>query len=318
MPTVPTVEAVTQPAPPPVASGPLFWAPGVALPGELRLLEPIGAGGMAEVWKAWSLRLHRPAAVKRLLAPSGRQETERVLGEARAAARLRHPSIVEIHDCLVDEEGRPFLVMEWIDGIDLHRVVQRAGRLPATTAVRMLLPVAAGLAHAHRRGVVHGDVKPENVLFARQHGGAGRRIKLIDFGIAGIDGSTVGPRMALTPDYAAPERVALGQRGPAADQWAFCVMLYELVTGRLPFEGSSFESLFAKIASAPLPYPRDVDLDGALFRILARGTRKRPEDRYPDMVALRLDLEAWAVAQGLTNDALGRPLRAPRPLERRR
>ena len=296
------------------------WEAGRRLPGDLRLLERIGHGGMAEVWKAWSLRLQRPAAVKRLLADQRGPEAEwreGVLREARAAARLRHPAIIEIFDCAVDDGGQPFVVMEWIDGVDLLTLIDRYGRLPAALAVRLMLPVAAGLAAAHRRGVVHGDVKPGNVLFGRQPGSPIRQVKLIDFGIARVDGGGVRAGPVFTPDYAAPEQIGTGQGSVSADQWSFCVSLYQLCTGRSPFQGATFFELFEAIDRAPLPFPLDVDLDGDLFRILARGTRKRSEDRYPDIAALHGELARWLDARGIRADAAGRSIRTgPTPTDR--
>ncbi len=277
----------------PAPSGSGRRAVGEVVGGRYRLEAPIGRGGMSEVWRARDERLRRPVAVKLLPAASPDAGFARRLeAEATTVAGLRHPSIVAIHDFGYDAEDRPYLVMELLEGQPLSDVI--GDGLGAATAVDTLLPIGRALGYAHAQGVVHRDLKPANVFLAAEAEGA-VAAKLLDFGVARrIAGD---PRLTAgwvgTPDFMAPEQLDLGREvGPAADQWAFSVLLYEAATGRAPFSRGALSELFAAIQSAPLPY--SPALDGGLFRVLARGTRKRPEERYPSIEALLSELEAWA------------------------
>lgn len=258
-----------------------------------QLLDRLGSGGMGEVWRARSVRLDRLVAIKRVSSDlPGTQEL--LVAEARAIARLRHPSIIQVYDVVYDEEGAPYLVMELLEGADLGDIVAREGPLDDKRAARLMLGIVSGLAAAHGSGIIHGDVKPENIVLTTD--GAGReKAVLLDFGIA----HAVGPEpretmtMAGTPAFMAPEQVSGDVAGPASDQWAACVTLYSLVTGRQPFERESIRELFDAIRSAALPYPRDVSMDPGLFAIVARGTRKNPSERYRGLDELHAALEAW-------------------------
>ncbi|CAG0982785.1 partial Serine/threonine-protein kinase PknA, partial [Gammaproteobacteria bacterium] len=152
------------------------------LDGRYVLLELIARGGMGEVWRAHDAELDRPVAIKRI-ATERRSDDARVWREARATARLRHPAIVELFEVRKDDDGRPFLVMELIEGVDLATHVRHTGALDAVEAARMVLPILGGLAIAHAANIVHRDLKPENVLLARLSDGSVQP-KIVDFGIA--------------------------------------------------------------------------------------------------------------------------------------
>ena len=252
----------------------------------------LGAGGMGEVWRARSLRLDRDVAIKQVTAtvPGA---PDLLVHEAKAIARLRHPAIVQVFDIVYDAEGIPYLVMELIDGTDLGERLARDGPFDETRAVTVMAQVAAGLHAAHVHGVVHRDVKPENVLLTHDEHGAERAV-LLDFGISHVatsDGADA-PR-AGTPDFMAPEQIRGEAAGPPADQWSACVTLYCLVTGRSPFHREDLGEMFDAIERLPLPYPRDVGMDPGLFAILARGTRKSPAERHGDLAELGASLHAW-------------------------
>lgn len=270
------------------------------LPDRLTLLERIGSGGMGEVWRARDELLGRDVAVK-VLRP-GRSSSKlatRLEREARAIARLRHPAIVTIHDIGRDGEGSPYLVMELLRGFDLGELLHRIGRVPAASAVQTMLPVIEALDVAHRHQVIHRDLKPENVFLAESDLGR-RRPTLLDFGTAGIGrNSGLTAEVIGTPQYMAPEQLRAETRvGPAADQWAAAMTIYALVEGSPPFaspedEGTDLGAIFARIRSAPLPFPRSGSMDGALFRVLARAARKAEQERYGSMQELAEALRGW-------------------------
>lgn len=275
------------------------------LAGSYELLERIGEGGMGKVFRAWDSRLERAVAIK-MASGLDAVAAERLEREARSLARISHPSLVTLFDIGRDDSGHPFLVMELLEGETLTRYVEVRGHLAEVEAVELVLPVLDGLSLCHDAGLVHRDIKPDNLIVVRDS--AGRpQLKLVDFGIARrtdlASDLTVG--ILGTPDYMAPEQLSVGGPvGPATDVWSCCVCLYAMATGRLPFGGNGLGEIFHAIARAPLPYPRDVHMDGKLFAILAHGTRKDPADRPPSVRSLRLALEGWL--------ALERPQSAPR------
>lgn len=262
-----------------------------------QLLDRLGAGGMGEVWRARSLRLDRLVAIKRVSADLP-GSNELLVREARAIACLRHPSIVQVFDVVYDDEGVPYLVMELLEGSDLGVVVATGGPLEEQRAVRLMVGIVAGLETAHRSGIVHGDVKPENILLTIDATGTESAV-LLDFGIAHSVAPVGRETMTLagTPAFMAPEQVMGTMAGPRADQWSACVTLYTIITGREPFVRESTLAMFDAIRTAPLPYPRDVAMDPALFAIVARGTRKEPVQRYDDITELRVALQTWLRAK---------------------
>ena len=213
---------------------------------------PLAAGGRGEVWVARDLLLDRPVAVKVLggaLAGDGRA-AERLRREARAAARLDHPNIARVLD-LGEHDGRPYLVMELLEGESLAGRIDRAGPMAPGEAARVVAAVADALQAAHRAGVVHRDVKPGNVFLTAEG-----EVKVLDFGIASAAGEadlTTGDLLG-TAAYLAPER-ALGRPAtPAADIYSLGVVLYELLAGRRPFEGDSdIELAMAHVNAHPEP-----------------------------------------------------------------
>jgi serine/threonine protein kinase len=225
---------------------------GRRLGGRYRVEALLATGGMGEVWAARDLLLDRAVAVKVLggaLAGDGRA-AERLRREARAAARLEHPSIARVLD-LGEQDGRPYLVMELLEGESLAARIDRAGAMAAPEAARVVAAVADALAAAHRAGVVHRDVKPGNVFLTPDG-----EVKVLDFGIASAAGAaalTTG-EMLGTPAYLAPERVLGHPATPAADIYALGVVLYELLAGRRPFDdGSDIELAMAHVHAHPRP-----------------------------------------------------------------
>ncbi|MFD5334740.1 serine/threonine-protein kinase [Streptomyces hawaiiensis] len=211
---------------------------GLLVAGRYRLAESIGSGGMGRVWRAHDEVLHRSVAIKELTAALYVSESEQAIllartrAEARAAARINHSAVVTVHDVL-EHDGRPWIVMELVEGRSLADAVKEEGRVEPREAARIGLWVLRALRAAHTAGVLHRDIKPGNVLLARDG-----RVLLTDFGIAQIEGDTTITRtgeVVGSVDYLAPERVRGHDPGPSSDLWALGATLYTAVEGRSPF-----------------------------------------------------------------------------------
>ncbi|MFF1479939.1 serine/threonine-protein kinase [Streptomyces sp. NPDC058301] len=264
------------------------------LAGRYRLGDTIGRGGMGKVWRAHDEVLHRTVAVKELTAALYVAEADRVVlhartqKEARAAARITHPGVVTVHDVL-DHDNRPWIVMQYVDGPSLADAVKASetGRIEAREAARIGLHVLGALRAAHAAGVLHRDVKPGNVLLARD-----ARVLLTDFGIAAIEGDSTITRtgeLVGSIDYLAPERVRGGQPGPASDLWSLGATLYTAVQGESPFRRSSpISTMQAVVNEEPPPATHA----GALAPVITALLRKEPEDRPSAEEAERMFLEA--------------------------
>ena len=259
--------------------------------GRYRLIERLALGGSAEVWRAHDEQLDRPVAVKRLhphLLPD-ESSRKRLAAEARAAASLSHPVIVDIYD--VDATGEaPALVMELVDGESLSARIARSGPLEPREAASMAADVAEALFHAHQRGVVHRDVKPGNVLLASDG-----RTKLVDFGIAHslaesaerltMTGTVVGTMSAM-----APEQLLGGPITPRTDLYGIGVVLYEALTGRPPYPGGSPVALAEAQRAGPPPLD---GIDPTLAGIVAACLAVEPENRPLHAGALAVALRSW-------------------------
>ncbi|MER7926370.1 protein kinase [Streptomyces sp. NPDC096057] len=215
---------------------------GLLLAGRYRLAESIGSGGMGRVWRAHDEVLHRTVAIKELTAALYVSESDqprllaRTRAEARAAARINHSAVVTVHDVL-EHDGRPWIVMELVEGNSLADEVKEQGRIEPAEAARIGLWVLRALRAAHAAGVLHRDIKPGNVLL-----GQDGRVLLTDFGIAQIEGDSTITRtgeVVGSVDYLAPERVRGADPGPSSDLWALGATLYTAVEGRSPFRRTS-------------------------------------------------------------------------------
>ncbi|GGM95255.1 hypothetical protein GCM10010106_50010 [Thermopolyspora flexuosa] len=262
--------------------------------GRYRLIEPIGEGGMGVVWRCRDESLGRQVALKRVrlapeIGPEERDELrERAMAEARTAAMLRHPSIVAVHDVVVEDGGDPSIVMELVPGHSLDRIIRENGPLPPDSAARIGLAVLSALEAAHAAGVLHRDVKPANVLIT----GDGR-VVLSDFGIAVLAGAQPGTPVG-TPGYTAPECL-LGTpgeaAGPASDLWSLAATIYTAVEGRGPYERETALATIGAVLTEP-PAPSSSPLWPVLATVLDRDPNRRPS-----AAEFRDRLEA--VAQGL-------------------
>lgn len=280
---------------------------------KFRLEELIGEGGQAWIWRARHLELDSDVAMK-ILRPTNADSTqiERLRKEARAVAKLTHPAIVRVFDLGETPHGYPYFVMEHLEGENLADLIVRDGKMDPVEAVRLLLPVASAVAAVHAIGVVHRDLKPDNVFLAR--GPHGIQPKLLDFGVAKHDVHKGRP-IKLTevgavlgsPAYLSPEQ-ARGQTDidARADVWSFCAMLYECVTGTLPFHADNTHALLFSIAEdQPLSLADHGLEQGDLWDILRRGLEKTPVDRWPNMRTLGRTLAQWLCDRGVTSDVTG-------------
>lgn len=258
-----------------------------------RLVERLASGGSAEVWRAHDEQLDRPVAVKRLHAHLLPDEgsRKRLAAEARAAAGLSHPVIVDVYDVDTQRDS-PAIVMELVDGESLASRIARDGPLSPADAARVTADVADALYHAHQRGLVHRDVKPGNVLLS-----VDGRTRLVDFGIARslaesaerltMTGTVLGTLSAM-----APEQLAGGPIGPRTDLYGLGVVLHEALTGRPPYAGASTSPVALADAQRAGPPPLD-GVEPSLAAVVAGCLAFRPEDRPIHAGALAAALRAW-------------------------
>ncbi len=265
---------------------------GTSLNGRYRLEARIGSGGMSTVYRAFDETLERQVAVKlmnREIA-SDSDQLERFRREARAVAQLSHPHIVGVIDA-GEDDGRPYIVLEYVEGETLKERIRRQGRLPVTEAVAYAIEIARALGAAHARHIVHRDVKPQNVLID-QEGSA----KVADFGIARTleeDGLTADGRVLGTTDYVSPEQ-ALGQHvSGQSDLYSLGVVLYEMLTGEVPFKGESQVAVAMKHVREQIPdvQTQRPEISAALAATIETATAKHQDARYADDAELIADLE---------------------------
>lgn len=287
------------------------YSGGMVVAGKYQLETILGEGGMGSVWVAKNRTLDVEVAVKLMraeLAENVDGIAERMLQEARAAASIGHPAIIQVFDFGLTELGDPFIVMELLRGESLAQAILRRGRVHPVRAVQTLLPIVDALAAAHQCKIVHRDLKPENIFLAHP---AGQRLqpKVLDFGIAKLeqraaerltrDGAVIG-----SPAYMAPEQL---QGDPEvdgrADIWALGVVLYQMVTGARPFDGGSYHASLWNVAHGE---PRALAEHGVdapeLWNVIQGCLVKDPKGRYSEMRSLGQALARWLVAQGVHED----------------
>lgn len=330
-PSAPAVPEPPAPADaPPSASTATFAADDTALTrvpapavstlfGRYELRRLLGRGGMGEVHLAFDTTLQRVVALKiPKFADDHPVQRERFLREARAAALLSHPNICPVHD-VGEVDQRPYLTMTYVDGPSLADRLKQEGPLPAETAARLVRAVALAMHHAHGQGILHRDLKPGNILVNAQ----GEPV-VMDFGLAFRFDAETSDRLTEqglvvgTPSYMPPEQINGQALSPASDVYSLGVVLYELTTGRVPFEGP-LGKLLAQIQATPPPPPTEIrpDLPVDLETICLRALAKRPEERFADMAALAdaltdyLEGRALARGTGEPTIAFRRPARRP-------
>jgi serine/threonine-protein kinase len=281
---------------------------GDVLAGRYRLRTRLGGGGMAAVWLADDVELGRAVAVKLLAADADRLRFER---EARAYAACAHPNVARVFD-YGESGGQPHIVLEHVSGGTLEDRLGQESPLPVGEATRIAGELAAAIAHAHERGLVHRDLKPSNIMFDDEG-----RTKVVDFGIAQLTGaSTLTETGSIlgTAAYVSPEQARGEPATPASDVYAFGVILFRMLTGRLPFESSSVVELLRKHVQEPAPPVSSLraGVPAALEALVARSLAKDHSERPRDGAAL------VAALSGRESEAVTELLAAPRRRPRRR
>src|SRR5450755_1431865 len=265
---------------------------GTTLNGRYRLEARIGSGGMSTVYRATDVTLERQVAIKLMNreVATDSDQLERFRREARAVAQLSHPHIVGVIDA-GEDDGRPYIVLEYVEGETLKERIRRNGRLPIPEAVAYAIEIARALGAAHARQIVHRDVKPQNVLIDEE-GSA----KVTDFGIARTleeDGLTVDGRVLGTTDYVSPEQ-ALGQHVTGqSDLYSLGIVLYEMLTGEVPFKGENQIAVAMKHVREQIPDVQTSrpEVSAALAAVIETATAKHQDDRYANDAELISDLE---------------------------
>ena len=272
--------------------------------GKFRLTRLLGRGGMGAVWEGTHATLGSRVAVKFIDAeyaesPEARSRFE---NEARAAARLRSKHVVEVYDHGVSEDGRPFIVMEFLDGEPLDKRLDRLGRLTPKDTAHIVLQLCRGLTKAHAAGIVHRDLKPENVFLVWDEEEGTDVAKVVDFGIAKFSDKSMGSSSATrtgsvlgTPHYMSPEQ-ARGLRSvdSRSDLWSVAVIAYRCIVGSLPFEGEAVGDLLVKLCTAPIPVPSQLapDVPPSFDAWLERALNRDPAQRFESAAQLAESLAA--------------------------
>jgi tetratricopeptide (TPR) repeat protein len=287
----------------------MSFSPGETI-GPYRILEPLGQGGMATVYKAYHAALDRYVAIK-VLHPAFKEDPNflaRFHREARIVAKLDHPNIVPIYD-FAEHQGTPYLVMRYIEGKTLKTLL-REGPLPVPQVIAIIRPVAEGLAYAHAQGVLHRDLKPSNIIIA--HDG---HVYITDFGLARMaqaGESTLSQDMLIgTPQYISPEQARGVPASERSDIYSLGVVLFELLTGRVPFSADTPYAIIHDHIFTPLPLPTSINpnLSPAIERVLLKALAKEADARFASPIELLNALEQAAQ----TNVSAPMPTATPSP-----
>jgi serine/threonine protein kinase len=280
---------------------------GDVVAGKYRIEEVIGEGGMGAVFAATHALTSKRVALKWMLPELAADQgaVQRFMREAQAAGRIDHPNVVDVYD-VGEHEGSIFLVMEYLQGETLTAAFRRGG-LDARQVIQLLLPAMRGVSAAHAMGVVHRDLKPDNIFLSRGADGSYREPKVLDFGISKVssigDSQQINPRLTRTgavmgtPYYMSPEQI----RGSAevdqrTDVYAFGVILYEALTGHVPFDADAYSALILEIATGTPKRPRDLkpELPTKLEDVVLKAMAREPDQRFPTVEKLARALEPFA------------------------
>jgi serine/threonine-protein kinase len=289
------------------AADPRHLLEGKVIGGNYRVDRLIGHGGMGAVYQARQLSLDRDVALKLLLTPLAMDRTvlERFQREARAASNIGHPGIIQIFDMGYLEDGAPFMVMEFLEGEDLRHLLRRQGAMDLNLAVPIIVQICDALQAAHDKGIVHRDLKPDNLFLVYRRDKV-PMVKLLDFGLSKVKSSdkplTGTGTIIGTPNYMAPEQITAEiDVDHRADVYGAGVILYEMLTGCMAYEGASVQNVLMKIISTPPMPPSRLnpsipqDLEGVILKAMARS----PQDRYASMSAMSADLVRIGSSAGI-------------------
>ncbi|HEX7669363.1 MAG TPA: serine/threonine-protein kinase [Polyangiaceae bacterium] len=296
----------------------LGYRAGQVIAGKYELVRLLGSGGMGAVWAVRNLIIDAEFALKMVRNDGGdASSAERMLREARSAARIEHPAIVRVFDFGATERGDSFLVMDLLAGVTVREVLQNEGPMSAIQAAQLLLPIADALSVAHSRDVIHRDVKTDNIMIVPD--GHGRVLPtLVDFGIAKqlrtdeerltMNGTVIG-----SPEYMSPEQArGLGDVDQTTDIWSLSVVLFEMISGHTPFhrEDGVASVLHAITDEAATPLAVHGIHEEALQALLDRGLAKFRNARFEDMRAFGTSLARFLLSKGIEEDASGQSIRA--------
>ena len=270
---------------------------GTILNDRYEILNTVGTGGMADVYRARDNMLQRSVAVKVL-----KEEYSTDAGfvakfrrEAQAAGGFSHPNIVSVYD-VGDQNGMYYIVMELVEGITLKKYIEKTGRMPEREAVEVAMQVARGLEAAHEQGIIHRDVKPQNIIISREG-----KIKVADFGIARVTSTeTISASTMGSVHYISPEQARGGACDARSDIYSLGITMFEMVTGQVPFDGENSVAVAIKHIQDPMPSPKQIEpgISSNMDKIILKCTQKNPAYRYPSMAALLLDLRKLIVSPG--------------------
>ena len=292
--------------------------------GNFQLLRTLGEGGMGVVYEAEHVTMHRRAAIKVLRSELVRdpQAIRRFFNEARATNEVRHPGIVQIYDCGTREDGSPWLIMELLEGETFSRRIGRVGPMPAADVIALGAQAASVLEAAHRAGIIHRDLKPDNLFIVQnQETDSGERVKVLDFGIAKLSSMAAVKSMHTqtgmlmgTPLYMSPEQCrGTGQVDARSDIYSFGLILYQMLSGELPFMSEGMGELFDMQMNRPPP-PLASKVPGvnpALAAVIERSLNKDPAERFQTMGEVQRALLAAAAAAAVAGSAVTVSASAP-------
>ena len=263
---------------------------GMFIEDRYELISKIGSGGMSEVYKARCHKLNRFVAIK-FLKPEYCEDENFIANfqrEAQAAAALLHPNVVSVYD-VNETDGVYYIVMEYVEGITLKQYIERNGKIPVKEAISIAIQIAQGMEAAHNAGIVHRDIKPANVLISREG-----KIKVTDFGIARTTtANTISEDILGSVRYISPEQARGGRVDSRSDIYSFGIVLYEMLTGTLPFDGESSVTIALKHIQENVPLASEIapELPTGIVRIVEKCTQKKPERRYQKTSSLLSDLK---------------------------
>ncbi|HEX8790842.1 MAG TPA: serine/threonine-protein kinase [Polyangiaceae bacterium] len=284
---------------------------GQILDDKYRIVRVIGVGGMGTVYEGEHSLIRRRVAIKVLAPDSSRTPDvlQRFERESQAAGQIGSDHILEVLDIGTTEDGQRYLVMEYLDGETLSARIERIGRLPAGHIALLARQILVGLMAAHDAGIVHRDLKPDNVFILREKAGLRDFVKIIDFGISKfVEDGAFHPKLTSsgavlgTPSYMSPEQARGKTVDARSDLHSVGVILFEAVTGRVPFSGQNFNEMMYQIATGDRPRVRDLvpDLDPSFEAIIDRAMQRDPEKRYQSAREFKNELEAWMRANSLS------------------
>ena len=268
---------------------------GMMIAGRYEILDKIGTGGMSDVYKAKDLKLNRFVAIKVLKQEFAENKSfvSKFIVEAQAAAGLMHHNIVNVYD-VGEEEGIHYIVMELVEGITLKKYIEKKVRLTSKEAISIAIQVAMGIEAAHNNHIIHRDIKPQNIIISKEG-----KVKVTDFGIAkAATSNTITSNAMGSVHYTSPEQARGGFSDEKSDIYSLGITMFEMVTGRVPFNGDTTVAIAIKHIQDPMPSPRSFvpDIPVSLDQIIMKCTQKNPDKRYQNMGLIIRDLKHSLIA----------------------